>query len=85
MPMRNPVRKSKEQQVEELSEKLGGRFRLTVLVQKKMADYVKGGRTFMPDVKNMDELFQYVLGEIEEGRIGLKPPEEWEGSKQLEG
>ena len=67
--------KSKEARVEELSKKVGGRFKLTALIQKQVVQYVKGGQTFMPNVKNLDELFDYVLDEIEEGKIQLLLPE----------
>ena len=67
--------KSKEARVEELSKKVGGRFKLTALIQKQVAQYVKGGQTFMPNVRNLDELFDYVLNEIEEGKIQLLLPE----------
>ena len=81
---KEPMDKSNEERVEELSKKLGGRFRLTVLVQKQMAQYIKGGRTFMPDVKNLDELFGYVLNEIEEGNVRLNLPGEEEGEEEEE-
>lgn len=77
------MRKSKEQLVEELSSQVGGRYKLTVLVQKKMADYVKGGRTFMPDVRNLDELFIHVLQEVQDGRIQLTMPDEAAPRDQL--
>jgi len=67
--------KSMEARVEELSKKVGGRFKLTALIQKQVAQYVRGGRTFMPNVKNLDELFDYVLDEIEQGKIQLLLPE----------
>lgn len=78
------MRKSKEQMIEELSLKVGGRFKLTALVQKKTADYVKGGRTFMPDVRNLDELFIHVLNEVEEGRIRLSMPDDALDKNQLQ-
>jgi len=73
--------KSKEARVEELSKKVGGRFKLTALIQKQVAQYVRGGRTFMPNVKNLDELFDYVLDEIEQGKIQLLLSEMAAGSE----
>ena len=67
---------SQEQRVEELSRQVGGRFALTSLVQKQMRDYVLGGRTFMPDVAGINELFNYILDEVEDKRIELAPPEQ---------
>jgi len=64
--------------VEELSRKVGGRFKLTALIQKQARNYYRGGRAFMPNVRNLDELFNYILDEIEEGKIGLLMPGESE-------
>ena len=69
------MRRTEEGRVEELSKKLGGRFRLTSLIQKQARDYYRGGRAFMPSVRNMDELFNYILDEIEDGKITLLFPE----------
>ena len=68
-------KKSQEQRVEELSQKVGGRFHLTSLIQKQLEQYHTGGRAFMPDVRNLNELFEMVLDQIEEEQIGLAQPE----------
>jgi hypothetical protein len=68
-------KKTAGQKVEELSHMLGGRFRLTSLVQKRVRDYHMAGRAFMPRVKNLDELFELVLQQVEEGEIRLRLPE----------
>lgn len=65
------MEKSQEQRVEELSKKVGGRFVLSSLVQKQLRDYHMGGRAFMPDVRNLNALFELVLDDIEAGRIEL--------------
>lgn len=64
------------QRVEELSKAMGGRFKLTALVQKRVRDYHVTGRAFMPKVKNLDELFELVLDQVEAGEIRLRLPEE---------
>ena len=74
------MRKSAEVRVEELSRRLGGRFRLTTLIEKQAQQYVRGGRAFMPSVRNLHELFEYILNEVDEGRIGLLLP----GEEELE-
>lgn len=66
------MERSQEHRVEELSKKIGGRFQLTSLIQKRMREYHLGGRAFMPDVRNLDELFELVLGQIEDGQIELE-------------
>jgi DNA-directed RNA polymerase subunit K/omega len=66
------MKKSEEGRVEELSKLVGGRFRLTVLIQKQAEEYYAAGRTFMPSVRNFDELFNYILDEIEDGKIELQ-------------
>ena len=70
------MKRDGEDRVENLSKKVGGRFKLTSLLQKQARDYYAGGRAFMPSVRNLDELFNYILDEIEEGKIALKLPEE---------
>ena len=78
--------KSPDQIVEELSEKLGGRFKLTALVQKQVRNYYVTGRTFMPNVKNLHELFLLVLDQVENDEIALSlPGEETPQLKQLGG
>ena len=69
------MRQSAEGRVEELSKLVGGRFKLTALIQKQAREYYRGGRAFMPSVRNFDELFNYILDEIEEGKIVLHLPE----------
>jgi hypothetical protein len=66
------MRQSQEGRVEELSRKLGGRFKLTTLVQKQARGYYLGGRAFMPDVRNLDELFGQILDEIDDDKIALQ-------------
>ncbi|MCK4283243.1 MAG: DNA-directed RNA polymerase subunit omega [Candidatus Brocadiae bacterium] len=70
------MKRDGEDRVEDLSKKVGGRFKLTSLLQKQARDYYAGGRAFMPSVRNLDELFNYILDEIEEGKIALRLPEE---------
>ena len=67
---------SEEGRIEELSKLVGGRFKLTVLIQKQARDYYAGGRAFMPSVRNFDELFNFILDEIEQGKITLELPSE---------
>jgi hypothetical protein len=65
------MKRSQEGRVEELSKLIQGRFKLTTLIQKQARDYYRGGRAFMPSVRNLDELFNYILDEIEDGKIEL--------------
>ncbi len=76
------MKRDGEDRVEELSKKVGGRFKLTALLQKQARDYYAGGRAFMPSVRNLDELFNYILDEIEEDKITLKLPEERKAEKE---
>ncbi len=70
------MKQSEEGRVEELSRMVGGRFKLTALIQKQARDYYVGGRAFMPSVRNFDELFNYILDEIEQKKITLMLPGE---------
>lgn len=75
---------AEEGRIEELSKLVGGRYKLTTLIQKQAVDYIKGGRAFMPSVRNMDELFRYILNEVEEGDISLELPGEVEEEAEEE-
>ncbi len=70
------MERSQEHRVEELSKKVGGRFKLTSLVQKQMREYHLAGRAFMPDVANINELFDYILNQVENDEIQLRLPEQ---------
>ena len=78
------VDEAEEGRIEELSKLVGGRYKLTTLIQKQAVDYIKGGRAFMPSVRNMDELFRYILNEVEEGDISLELPGEVEEEAEEE-
>ncbi len=52
-----------------------------MLVQKQAREYYRGGRAFMPNVRNLDELFNYILDEVEEGKISLTLPGEGKDQK----
>ena len=61
--------------IERLSSELGGRFKLTVMIQKRFQEVLRGGRAFAPS-ENTDVLFQLILDEIEHGRLALADPGE---------
>lgn len=69
------MEKSQEQRVEELTKKVGGRFKLTSLVEKQMREYHLAGGAFMPNVRNTNELFEYVLAQVANDEIRLELPE----------
>lgn len=69
------MKETEEARVERISGIVGGRFRLTTLVQKRMRDFHKMGRAFMPTVRNFDELFNVVLDEVEQRKLELILPE----------
>jgi hypothetical protein len=79
------MEESQEERVEQLARKLKGRFKLTTLIQKQMREYHLGGRAFMPNVRNVNELFEYILTQIENGEIRLELRETAEPEKLLEG
>ena len=55
--------------LEQLTQKVGGRFRLTALLQKRLAELVKGSPPLVDMPSN--NFFETALREIEEGRIEL--------------
>ena len=57
------------ERLERLTQKVGGRFRLTALLQKRLAELVKGSPPLIDLPSN--NYFEIALREIEEGRIEL--------------
>ncbi len=55
--------------LEQLTQKVGGRFRLTALLQKRLSELVKGSPPLVDLPSN--NFFEVALREIEEGRIEL--------------
>lgn len=55
--------------LDKLTQKVGGRFKLTALVQRRMQELLSTEHPFGdPDI---DNIFDNVLTEIEEGKISL--------------
>lgn len=59
---------------DDVIDKVGGRFKLTALVQRRWLQLMQGARP-MVDPKGLTEL-EVVLREIEEGKIDFELPEE---------
>lgn len=57
---------------EELVKKIGGSFRLAVLIQKRMLELMQGARPLVPR-ENMSDL-ELAIREVREGKIVLVPP-----------
>jgi DNA-directed RNA polymerase subunit omega len=65
----------KELKGDELVKKVGGRYKLTTMVQKRVAELVKGARPLVPP-ENKTPL-EIAVQEIDEGKIvAEEPPEE---------
>ena len=62
----------KVDRLEKLTQKVGGRFRLTTLLHKRLAELVKGSPALV-DLPSKD-YFEVALREIEEGKIELLRP-----------
>ena len=60
------------ERLERLTQKVGGRFRLTSLLQKRLSELVKGSPALVDLPSN--NFFEVALREIEEGRIELLRP-----------
>ena len=54
-------------EIDQLSEKFGGRFKLTVLIQKRLKELVKGGQKLV-DMEDRN-LINIVLEEIRQGKV----------------
>ena len=55
----------------ELRDKVGGRFKLTALVQKRMAELVQGSRPLIDDIEGLT-LMEIVVQEIIEDKISYE-------------
>ena len=69
-------------EIDQLSEKFGGRYKLTVLIQKRLKELVKGGQKLV-DLEDRN-LINIVLEEIRQGKVtfeGLQLEGEGEGKK----
>jgi len=63
-----------ESRLHELSRKVGGRFRLAALIQKRLLELNRGHRPLV-DRHHRNPLYT-VLQEIEEDKLSLRAPEE---------
>jgi DNA-directed RNA polymerase subunit omega len=54
-------------EVDQLAEKFGGRFKLTVLIQKRLKELVKGGQKLV-DMEDRN-LINIVVEEIKQGKV----------------
>jgi len=69
---------------EEIVNKVGGRFKLTALVQKRMAELLQGGRPLIRDTEGKSML-EIVIQEILQDKIAVDDgtsPEQAEGSRK---
>ena len=69
-------------EIDALSEKFGGRYKLTVLIQKRLKELVKGGQKLV-DLEDRN-LINVVLEEIRQGKVtfeGFDLEEKGEGKK----
>ncbi len=60
---------------EELTNKVGGSFKLSVLIQKRMKEIMSGSRPLIEDTRNKT-LMEIVVEEILEDKITFEIPEE---------
>ena len=54
----------------ELVKKVGGRFKLTALIQKRLMELMQGGRPLIEDSEGMSQL-QIVIEEIKRDKIAI--------------
>ena len=54
----------------ELVKKVGGRFKLTALIQKRLMELMQGGRPLIENTEGMSQL-QIVVEEIKLGKIAI--------------
>lgn len=59
---------------DDIIEKLGGRFKLSALIQRRMLELMQGARP-MVDPKGLTDI-EVVIREIEEDKIAFEPPQD---------
>ncbi|MHC4742319.1 MAG: DNA-directed RNA polymerase subunit omega [Planctomycetota bacterium] len=69
---------------QEIVQKVGGRFKLTALVQKRMAELLQGSRPLIEDTQGMT-LLEIVIQEILQDKITIEgSPVDTEAQKEGE-
>lgn len=53
--------------------KIGGRFKLSALIQKRMVELMEGGRPLIENTERMSQM-EIVVEEIRQGKIALEEP-----------
>ncbi len=53
--------------------KVGGRFKLSALIQKRMIELMEGGRPLIEDTEGKTQM-EIVVEEIRQGKIALEVP-----------
>lgn len=67
-------------EIDTLAEKFGGRYKLTVLIQKRLRELTKGAQKLVDlDSRN---LIHVVIEEIKQGKIGIQGLIEEDGEKK---
>ena len=75
----NEVRMNKSE-IDELAEKIGGRYRFTVLLQKRVKELTRGAvRLIESDAKN---LIHVAMEEIKQGKVGIENGPEMDTKKK---
>jgi len=64
----------------ELINKVGGRFKLAALVQKRMAELLQGSRPLIEDTEGMT-MMEIVMQEIREDKIAIEGGRDRSGSE----
>ncbi len=70
-------------EIDQLAEKFGGRYKLTVLIQKRLKELVKGAQKLV-DLEDRN-LINIVMEEIRQGKVTFEGLELGDGSGKPEG
>jgi DNA-directed RNA polymerase subunit omega len=70
----------RKQEIDTLSRKMGGRFKMTVLIQKRIQELVRGASPLVAiDKEKKPSLIDIAVEEIIEGKVAFDLPAEEEG------
>jgi DNA-directed RNA polymerase subunit omega len=76
------TRMIRKQEIDTLSKKMGGRFKMTVLIQKRIQELVRGASPLVAlDKERKQTIIDIAIEEVVQGKVCFEPTAEDEESK----
>jgi len=72
----------RKQEIDALSKRMGGRFKMTVLIQKRIQELVRGANPLIAlDKERKQSIIDIAVEEVVQGKVYFEPTDEDEESK----